>query len=243
MPDLHCVAFGQCLPRYRYEQPTDGQRELPGIEARLERIDNITDTALRAFRVRYSDNTITKDGIFDCVYGMLQTSGYRERFANDLTKEMPRIPMAPDYRAFASAGRALAELHIGYETGAEYPLEIEFTQPGDPRPEHFRIGRQAMRFADAGRSTLIVNEHIRLAGIPATAHDFQVNGRTPLEWIIDRYRITQDKQSGIVNDPNAWFDHPGDVIAAIRRIVYACVETVCIVKGLPDPFRPAEGWQ
>ena len=82
MPDLHCVAFGQCLPRYRYEQPPHGQGELPGIQARLERIDNITDSALRTFRVRYSDNTITKDEIFDYVYGILHASDYRERFAN-----------------------------------------------------------------------------------------------------------------------------------------------------------------
>ena len=243
MPDLHCVAFGQCLPRYRYEQPTHGQGELPGIQARLERIDNITDTALRAFRVRYSDNTITKDDIFDYVYGILHASGYRERFANDLAKELPRIPMAPDFLTFAKAGRALAELHLGYETSEEYPMEIVFAQPGEPRPEHYRIGRQAMRFADGDRSGLIVNEHIRLAGIPAEAHEYDVNGRTPLEWFIDRYRLTQDKESGIVNDPNGWFGDPKDLIAAIRRIVHVSLETACIVKGLPEPFRLAEGWQ
>ena len=241
MPDLHCVAFGQCLPRYRYEQPTHGQRELPGIQARLERIDNITDTALRAFRVRYNDNTITKDEIFDYVYGILHASGYRERFANDLTKELPRVPMAPDFRTFAEAGRALAELHLGYETSEEYPLEIVFAQPGEPRPEHYRIGRQAMRFADTDRSVLIVNEHIRLAGIPAEEHEYHVNGRTPLEWFIDRYRFTQDKESGIVNDPNGWFDDPKDLIAAIRRILYVSLETARIVEGLPEPFRLAEG--
>ena len=92
MPDLHFVAFGQCFPRYRYRQPTDAQGALPGIGSELERIDNITDTALRAFRVRYNDNTITKDGIFDYVYGVLHAPRYRERFANDLAKELPRIP-------------------------------------------------------------------------------------------------------------------------------------------------------
>ena len=243
MPDLELISKGQCFPRYRYEQPTHGQGELPGIQAKRERIENITDTALRAFRVRYNDNTITKDGIFDYVYGILHASGYRERFANDLSKELPRIPMAPDFLTFAKAGRALAELHLGYETSEEYPLEIVFAQPGEPRPEHYRIGRQAMRFADGDRSVLIVNEHIRLAGIPAEAHEYDVNGRTPLEWFIDRYRLTQDKESGIVNDPNGWFGDPKDLIAAIRRIVYVSLETACIVKGLPEPFRLAEGWQ
>ena len=81
-----------------------------------------------------------------------------------------------------------------------------------------------MRFADDGKTVLIVNEHVRLAGIPREAHDYVVNGRTPLEWFIDRYRVTQDQGSGIVNDPNGWFSQPEDLIAAIRRIVHVSVE-------------------
>ena len=117
----------------------------------------------------------------------------------------------------------------------ESPLDVIFAREGEPRPEHFRIGRRAMRFAGDERSVLIVNDHIRLAGIPPEAHRYEVNGRTPLEWFIDRYRIVQDKQSGIVNDPNAWFDDPRDLIAAFRRIVHVSVETARIVRGLPAP--------
>ena len=244
MPDLHFLAFGQCFPRYRYRERAEVQRELPGIESGRERIDNISDTALRAFRVRYNDNTITKDAIFDYVYGVLHASAYRERFANDLAKELPRIPLAPDFHAFAKAGRELAELHLGYETCAEYPLEIVFAREGEPRPAHFRIGDRAMRFADDEKTVLAVNEHVSLRGIPDLAHTYQVNGRTPLEWFIDRYRITQNKESGIVNDPNGWFDDPRDLIAAIRRIVHVSVETARIVTGLPEPMRadfPAGG--
>ena len=97
-----------------------------------------------------------------------------------------------------------------------------------------------MRFVDDERSALIINEHIRLAGISPEAHLYEVNGRTPLEWFIDRYRIVQDKQSGIVNDPNAWFDAPHDLIAAFRRIVYVSVETVRIVRGLPAMAADAD---
>ena len=236
MPDLHFLAFGQCFPRYRYRERAEVQRELPGIESGRERIDNISDTALRAFRVRYNDNTITKDAIFDYVYGVLHASAYRERFANDLAKELPRIPLAPDFHAFAKAGRELAELHLGYETCEEYPLEIVFSQDVESRPEHFRIGAQTMRFADDEKTVLAVNEHVSLRGIPDLAHTYQVNGRTPLEWFIDRYRITQDQKSGIVNDPNGWFGDPRDLIAAIRRIVHVSVETARIVTGLPEPI-------
>ena len=235
MPDLHFVAFGQCLPRYRYGRRSY-QRSLPGMGPPPERIDNISDTALRAVRVRYGDSAITKDAIFDYVYGVLHAPAYRERFANDLAKELPRIPFADDFHAFAEAGRRLAELHLGYETGPEHPLELQLLLPGEPRPEHFRIGEKKMRFADDGRTVLAVNDHLHLAGIPPEGHEYEVNGRTPIEWFIDRYRIVRDAQSGIVNDPNGWFDDPRDLVAAFRRIVHVSVETTAIVASLPDPF-------
>ena len=114
----------------------------------LEHVDNITDTALSAFREHYGDEAISKDAIFDYVYGVLHAPDYRERFANDLAKALPRIPFAPDFHAFADAGRALTDLHLGYEDCEEYPLDVVFDREGEPRPEHFRIGRRAMRFAD-----------------------------------------------------------------------------------------------
>ena len=235
MPDLHFMAFGQCFPRYRYapvQQEARRQGELYS-EKGLKRIDNITDDALLAFQSHYADYAITKDYIFDYLYGIFHAPDYRERFANDLAKDLPRVPFAADFHAFADAGRALAELHLGYETCQEYPLNIEFSQPAEPKPEHYRIGERAMRYADAQKTVLIVNDFIRLSGIPATAQQYQVNGRTPLEWFIDRYRITRDKESGIVNDPNGWFDDPRDLITAIRRIVHVSVETVRVVTHLP----------
>ena len=95
-----------------------------------------------------------------------------------------------------------------------------------------------MRFADDEKTVLAVNEHVSLRGIPASAHTYQVNGRTPLAWFIDRYRIKQDRESGIVNDPNAWFDDPRELIAALRRIVHVSVETARIVTGLPEATDP-----
>ena len=233
MPDLELISKGQCFPRYRYERRSGEQGEL---YSRLEPIDNISNRALGAFRDYYGDNTITKDGIFDYVYGILHAPDYRKRFANGLAKELPRIPMAPDFRAFAEAGRTLTELHLGYETCEEYPLDIVFDQPGEPQPEHYKIGKRAMKYADDEKTVLIVNDHIRIAGIPAEAHQYQVNGRTPLGWFIDRYKITENKESGIVNDPNAWFDDPKDLVTAIRRIMHLSVKTVEIIGSLPEPF-------
>ena len=97
-----------------------------------------------------------------------------------------------------------------------------------------------MRFKDDEKTVLELNEHARLTGIPGEAHEYQVNGRTPLEWFIDRYRIVQDKESGIVNDPNGWFQQPEDLIAAIRRIVHVSVETSRIIRGLPAALAEDE---
>ena len=104
MPDLHFIAFGQCFPRYRYPKAAGDQTTLPDETLTRTRIDNVSDTALAAFQQHYSDDEITKDAVFDYVYGILHAPDYRERFANDLAKELPRIPMAPDFHAFAGAG-------------------------------------------------------------------------------------------------------------------------------------------
>ena len=163
----------------------------------------------------------------------MHASDYRERFANDLAKQLPRVPMTDDFHAFAEAGKALAVLHLGYETCDEFPLTTE-AKIESPTAEHYRIDSRKMRQADDDRTVLIVNDHIRLSGIPAEAHRYAVNGRTPPEWFIDRYRITRDSGSGIVNDPNGWFANPHDLVSSIRRIVHLSVETVRIVEALPN---------
>ena len=237
MPDLSFHDKSQCFPRYQYPKPADASDAtdgLPGIEEVPDRIDNISDTALRAFRERYPNDAITKDVIFDYVYGILHVPSYREEFANDLSKMIPRLPFAPDFYAFAEAGKALAGLHLGYETCEQYPLSLVFAHDGEPQPHHFRLTERAMRFATPAKTTLTINEHVRLTGIPEMAHRYVVNGRTPLEWFIDRYRIKRDKESGILNDPNGWFENPRDLVTAIKRIVYVSVESTRIIEGLPS---------
>ena len=237
-----CEAGARCFPRWRYPQPVDTSNttsEFQGFGEAPDRIDNISDTALRAFQEHYSDDTITKDDIFNYIYGILHAPSYREQFANDLSKMIPRIPYAPDFRAFAEAGKALADLHVNYETCQQYPnLNVEPLTPSllwEEKPEHFLLGKRAMRFADKQeRTTLIINEHVCISGIPEEAHRYVVNGRTPLEWFIDRYKIKQDRNSGIINDPNGWFQNPRDLITAIERIVYVSVESTKIIETLPS---------
>ncbi len=201
-------------------------------------MDNISDTALRTFREHYKDDTLTKDDIFDYIYGILHAPKYTQEFANDLSKMIPRIPYAPDFYAFAQAGAALASLHLNYETCERYPnLRVEPVKPSllwEEKPEYFLLGTRAMKFNNkTTKDTLIINAHVQLTGIPEAAHRYIVNGRTPLEWFINRYKIKTDKASGIVNDPNGWFENPRDLITAIERIVYVSVESTKIIENLP----------
>ena len=237
MPDVGFNEAAQCFPRYLYLMRTDVQNAnltIQQIDEPHDREDNISDTALHDFREHYRDDTIAKDAIFDYVYGILHSPIYHEKFANDLTKILPRIPFAPDFRAFAEAGKVLAQLHLSYETCEQYPLNLLCAHDAEPEPRHFRMTEKAMRFVDDEERTLRISDHVSLSGIPAEAHRYVVNGRTPVGWYIDRYKIKRDEKSGIINDPNGWFADPRDLIAAIKRIVHVSVESTRIIEGLPS---------
>ena len=231
VPDLGFISACQCFPRWRYEI----------VDSGYERRDNISDTALRDFRKHYRDQTITKDAIFNYVYGILHASSYRKQFANDLSKELPRIPFAPNFHTFAEAGERLAKLHLNYETGEEYEdIKVHtvtpnlFSQSFLKMPENYQLRPKAMRFE--GQQKLYINDKVYIDGIPEAAHSYIVNDRTPLEWFIDRYKIVEDK--GIVNDPNDWFENARDIVTAIKRIVYVSVETTKILEALPSVVMP-----
>ncbi|MYC64655.1 MAG: DEAD/DEAH box helicase [Caldilineaceae bacterium SB0661_bin_34] len=247
IPNLHLVASGQWFSRWRYEardpdspdawaQTDDGGLDtVPGYR----RIDNITDWCAQQFRAQYPDLRITKNDIWHYVYGLLHAPDYRERYRADLSKDLPRLPFAPDFGAFRDAGAALAALHLGYETCAEFDLQVDINDDGD---SVYRLGDKKMQWGgtrkEPDRSILHVTPAVTLRGIPDAAHAYVVNGRTPLEWAVDRLHIRRDKESGIVNDPNAWFEaDPADLVAHLRRLVHVSVETARIAEGLPPALR------
>ena len=244
LPDVGFNEAAQCFPRYEYPKPSDKpdtSDSLLEVDDSPDRIDNISGTALKAFQEHYSDDSITKDDIFEYIYGILHAPSYREQFANDLSKMLPHIPYAPDFRAFAEAGKKLADLHLNYETCEQYPLTVEFpnmsSSPTDLEnadPNLFLLTEKVMRYGPDMKRSLDINTHVRLSGIPEDAYRYVVNGRSPLEWFIDRYYIKTDKDSGIVNDPNGWFADPRDLVTAIKCIVYVSVESARIIDNLPD---------
>lgn len=208
--------------------------------------DNITDWCLEEFHSHYGDVSITKDDIWEYLYGVMHAPDWRERYRFDLQRNLPRVPLAPDFAAFRQAGRKLMDLHINFETVPEWPVTcLVDDQPdeGQSDAEAYRIARhKRMRWGkdetgkSEDRSVFWVNNRCRLVDIPPEAHEYTVSGRSPLEWAIDSLRWKLDKASQIEDDPNgwhAWAEAPFNLIRHLRRLVYISVETTRIVKSLP----------
>ena len=222
LPDQLPQGGSQCFPFYTYDEDGKNRRE------------NITDWALEQFRGHYQDNTITKWDIFHYVYGLLHHPDYRERYQANLKRELPRIPFTPDTRSesstgfwgFAKAGQRLSETHMGYEDMPEYPLE--FIETPD-MPLDWRVKK--MRFSK-DKTQIVYNDFLTLDGIPPKALAYRLGNRSALEWIVDQYRVKEDKRSGIINDPNRE-DDPQYIVKLIQKVITVSLETVEIVEGLP----------
>ena len=163
---------------------------------------------------------------------MLPNTAYG--YAANLKRELPRIPYAPDFHAFAKAGKRLAELHVDYEKQKEYPLE----QREKPRAK-LDLRVEKMRLSKNDKQTLIYNDFLTLTGIPKEVYDYRLGNRSALEWVIDQYQVSTDKRSGITNDPNRP-DDPEYILRLIGQVITVSLETVKIVNALPDLGLPKE---
>lgn len=242
VPSLHFIDIegSQCFPLYLYDEAAQASTDdlfAEPVEGGLRRRDAITDASLVHFRSAYPDEQISKEDLFYYVYGILHSPDYRERFADNLSKELPRIPAAKeaaDFWAFSKAGRALADLHLNYETVAPYPLTIE--AKGTLSAADYRV--EKMKFSKKGdKTTVIYNHRITLKGIPEAAWDYVVNGKAALDWVMERQAVRTDKASGIVNDANDWavetMGNPKYPLELFQRVVTVSLETQKIVKALP----------
>jgi predicted helicase len=211
-----------------------------------QRRDAITDDGLAHFQAACPSETITKDDIFHYIYGLLHSEDYRARFADNLSKQLPRIPavkQTANFWAFVEAGRQLGDLHCHYEQVEPYPVTIaqgDLRLANIPDPERFYRVEQ-MKFAgkrpNLDKSTVIYNANITMTGIPLAAYDYVVNGKPALEWIMERQCVKTDKASGIVNDANRYaIETVGDPtypLLLFQRVITVSLETMKIVRALP----------
>lgn len=249
LPNLHLLHGGQCFPLHWYEK-AGAETAQAGLSFDIPKStidipgyvkhDGITDKALANFRKHYDSAAITKEAIFYYVYGLLHSQEYRDQYGPDLKKVMPRIPFAPDFLAFEKAGRELAKLHLDYETLQPWPVIEEAKDKGDLSDLAFyRV--EKMRFLSKGgrekdKTAIEFNSRITIKGIPLQAYEYMVNGKSAIEWVMDRYQASTDTDSGIKNDPYEWCNENNDpayVLNLLKRVIRVSIETVEIVGGLP----------
>ena len=251
LPCLDNVEKGQCFPLYLYEETQldeDLFNKKGSKNSKFTQRDAITDLGLTQFKTAYSNKVITKNDLFYYIYGLLHAPEYRERFKNNLAKQLPRIPAVKsfeDFEAFRDAGRTLGELHVNFET--EEPYMVTFKE-GDHRliPEaeadpvkFYRVKK--MKFGGKGKNkdktTVIYNDNITIQNIPLEAYDYIVNGKPALEWVMERQTVKTDKASGIVNDANDYANEtvgdPKYPLELFQRVVTVSLKTMKIVKRLP----------
>lgn len=238
----------QCFPLYWYDDSTADIADLfsaPQSEMdRYVRRDGVTDWILSTARKQYGSH-VTKEDIFYYVYGILHAPDYRTTFAADLKKSLPRLPLVEspdDFWAFSRAGRSLAELHLGYEHVEPYAgcrtIYSPLTNRGDEISylidDKMRFGKLDSKTAD--KRIIHYNAGITIENIPLEAYDYVVNGKSAIEWVMERYAVKTDPASLIANDPNDWcreHDDPKYIYNLLLRIITVSLETMKIVRSLP----------
>jgi predicted helicase len=252
LPDYNNYDGGcKYFPLYYFEERKKNSPTLfdAAGENQFIRRDGVSDFILDRAKKQYGKN-VGKEDIFYFVYGILHSPDYRTAFTNDLKKMLPRIPLVEDVRdfwKFSKAGRQLAELHINYEAvppAKEVLLfidrvpqkEIESGLSGKEL-EAINYKVQKMRFPKKDqKDTIIFNSQITIENIPAKAYEYVVNGKSAIEWIMERYQVKTDPKSGIKNDPNDWAKEVGNpkyILDLLLSIINVSVQTVDIVSSLP----------
>jgi predicted helicase len=237
IPDLHLTGDSQCFPLYVYDEEGKNKK------------DNITDWGLEQFRNHYQDSTIEKIDVYHYVYGILHDPAYREKYAANLKRELPRIPFRTDFLAYAEAGKKLMDIHIKYEDQDKYPVTEEWSLPKNyvhphgiavnsieqvPLQERYYVSKMKRDKNDPTK--LIYNDFLTISGIPSEVDEYKLGNRSALNWIIDQYQVSKDKRSGITNNPNDWSYESGNpryILDLIQRIITVSMQTNAIVQGLP----------
>ena len=242
LPDLELVSKAQWFSYYTYEknESEDLFSSLDDGDNGYTRRENITDATLAAYREFYRDQAITKWDIFYYIYALLHHPEYRAKYASNLAKELPRVPKAQGFRKYVDIGRELADLHLNYESVDPYPL-IEKSNQSEPETIDDLYGYyavEAMKYQPKKDSSkLIYNSHLTLEGIPAEALDYQVNGKSALEWVVERYCVKTDKKSQITNNANDYSREVGNpryIIDLVKRTVTVSLRTNELVSQLPQ---------
>lgn len=234
IPNLHLVENGQYFPLYYFEENNNQVDIFNETQVGYSKKESISDNFLKNLQKVYGVKSITKEDVFFYVYGILHSNEYQISFESDLKKMLPRIPLVDDVRdfwSFSKSGRELAELHLNYEQVSRYDgVKVIGEDSGFFKVEKMRFPKKNQK------DTIIFNSKISIQDIPLEAYEYLVNGKSAIEWVMERYQITTHKESQITNDPNDWSEEVGNpkyILDLILSVINVSVQTVEIVKNLP----------
>lgn len=239
--DLQLLFNAQCYPLYIYDRVDDGfNNELTLFDFFEEDVKYkpkykkryaISDASLKKFQEVYG-NKVDKEAIFYYIYAVLQSKGYISTYEDNLSKEMPRIPMLGKFMDYVDMGKALADLHVNYErtiSTDELGLVVKMDKP------EYKVTK--MKFKKQGKEickdTIIYNDYITISNIPERAYEYVVNGKSAIEWILERYAVTVDKKSGIVDDPNTYKDSKY-IFDLLISVIGVSIKTQDLIDGMPE---------
>lgn len=238
--DLHFMENSACFPMYFYDKIEDSSQQMSLFDLvgssnllkgpKYKKRNAISDAALKKFQEVYG-RRVDKESIFYYVYAVLQHKDYISNYGDNLSKEMPRIPMLDNFTEYVRIGKELAAIHLNYEkpeNQEDIGLQIEKIK------DDYSVTK--MRFAKAGKEvqkdTIIYNEYITIRNIPNIAYDYVINGKSAIEWVMERYAITQDKNSRITDNPNNPL-HPTYILDLLISVINVSIKTEKLIDELP----------
>ncbi|WP_120879964.1 DEAD/DEAH box helicase [Helicobacter pylori] len=213
IPDNHFIGDTQAYPLYYYDDLGNRHYAISGY-------------ALNLFRRHYKDNAITEEEIFYYIYAIFHHKGYLEKYKNSLAKEAPRIALSEDFKELSTLGKELGELHLNYENG-EMHTSVKYTTLMNAEVAGYYDVEKMTKKGDC----IIYNQNITITKIPKKAFDYVVNGKSAIDWVIERYQKTMDKESLIENNPN---DYAGGkyIFELLCRVITLSVKSVDLIEKI-----------
>ncbi len=213
--DCHLISSNQAYPLYCYDDLGNRHYAISGY-------------ALNLFRKHYEDNLIAKEEIFYYIYAILHHKGYLEKYKNSLTKEDPRIALSEGFKELSILGKELAKLHLNYESG-ETHASVEYKTLMNAEEKGYYDVETMKKIGDR----INYNNHIAITKIPKKAFDYVVNGKSAIDWVIEHYKKTTDKDSKIKNNPN---DYKGGkyVFELLCRVIKLSEKSVDLIEKISE---------
>lgn len=215
IPDYHFIGDTQAFPLYFYQE--DGSKEYA-----------ISDFILDKFKKQLQDETINKEEIFYYIYAIFHHKSYLEKYKFELSKEAPRVPISKDFKNLSVLGKKLATLHLNYENNEMFK-KVKFKDgilAETDNDEFYKVTKMKKLGND-----IIYNQNITIENIPSKAFEYKINGKSAIDWIIDRYQISIDKKSLIENNPN---DYQGGkyIYELLLKIIDLSIKSVDLMDEI-----------